>query len=126
VIGMPAEIGTAICRSASGPERNRRERTRRGFLSAPGDQSPCPPGPGRGSLAIMREPTESRSLAIAALEGRVRRLEAWVAALAEAAEVLARGLEGGPLEGPTHRSAEQAARQARELLLSARPGRLVD
>jgi len=50
----------------------------------------------------------------------MHRLEAQVDALAEAIEVLARGLEGGPMAEPRNRHAEEAARRAHELLLLAR------
>jgi hypothetical protein len=60
------------------------------------------------------------------MEERVHRLEAQADVLAEAIEVLARGLEGGPMTEPRNRQAEEAARRAHELLLLARsapPGR---
>jgi hypothetical protein len=87
------------------------------------DERPCPPASGRGSLAFMREP-ESDSAARAALD-RLRRLEARVDALAEAVEVLARGLEGSPMAEPVNPPAREAARRAHELLLLAKPGRRV-
>jgi len=63
----------------------------------------------------MREVAESGSAAMAALEGRMRRLERRVAALAEAVEVLARVLEGGPMAEPENGGgATEAARRARE------------
>jgi hypothetical protein len=65
----------------------------------------------------MSELAESGSAAIAAVERRVRRLEAQLEALAEAVEVLARGLEGGPMAEPEDFRPEKAARRARELLL---------
>jgi hypothetical protein len=71
----------------------------------------------------MREP-ESDSAATAALD-RLRLLEARVDALAEATDVLARGLEGSPMIEPENHLVREAARQAHELLLLARPGRLV-
>jgi hypothetical protein len=52
---------------------------------------------------------------------RLRRLEARVDALAEAVEVLARGLEGSPLAEPDNHPAREAARRAHELLLLAKP-----
>ena len=67
----------------------------------------------------MREP-ESDSAARAALD-RLRRVEARVDALAEAVEVLARGLEGSPMGGLVNHPAREAARRAHELLL-AKPG----
>jgi len=54
------------------------------------------------------------------MEERVHRLEAQADALAEAIEVLARGLEGGPMTEPRNSQAEAAARRAHELLLLAR------
>ena len=50
----------------------------------------------------------------------MHRLEVQADALAEAIEVLARGLEGGPMAEPRNRHAEEAARHAHELLLLAR------
>lgn len=50
----------------------------------------------------------------------MRRLEGQVGALAEAIDVLARGLEGGPAAEPQERGAEEAARRAHELLLLVR------
>jgi hypothetical protein len=59
--------------------------------------------------------------AVKALDG-LRRLEARVDALAEAVEVLARGLEGNPMAEPENHPAREAARRAHELLLLAKPG----
>ena len=67
----------------------------------------------------MREP-EPDSASKAAVD-RLRRLEARVDALAEAVEVLARGLEGSPMAEPENHSARDAARRAHELLLLAKP-----
>jgi hypothetical protein len=67
----------------------------------------------------MREVAESGSVAVAAIERRVRLLEARV----EAVEVLARGLEDSPMAEPVNHLAGEAARRAHELLLLARPGR---
>ena len=53
----------------------------------------------------------------------LRRLEARVDALAEAVDVLARGLEGNPMAEPENDSAREAARRAHELLLLAKPRR---
>jgi hypothetical protein len=50
----------------------------------------------------------------------MRRLEGQVGALAEAMDVLARGLEGDPTAEPQERGAEEAARRAHELLLLVR------
>ena len=55
-----------------------------------------------------------------ALEERVHRLEVRVATLADAVDVLARGLGGGPLAEPDERKAVDAARQAHDLLLAGR------
>lgn len=52
----------------------------------------------------------------------VRQLEARVDALIDAVEVLARGLEDGPMAAPDERKPEEAARRARELLLLAKYG----
>jgi len=71
----------------------------------------------------MREVVESESAAIAAIERRVRLLEARVEAVAEAVEVLARGLEGSPIAEPENHPAREAARRAHELLLLAKSGR---
>ncbi len=43
-------------------------------------------------------------------------------ALIDAVEILARGLEGGPMATPEDRKPEEAARRARELLLLAKQG----
>jgi len=75
----------------------------------------------------MNTPAETHgSPGTATIEERVHRLEAQADVLAEAIEVLARGLEGGPMAEPRNRHAEEAARRAHELLLLARsnlPGR---
>lgn len=42
-------------------------------------------------------------------------------ALIEAVQVLARGLENGPMAEPRNRHTEEAARRAHELLLLAKP-----
>jgi hypothetical protein len=55
-----------------------------------------------------------------ALEERVHQLETRVATLADAVDVLARGLEGGPLAEPDERKVIDAARKAHDLLLAAR------
>jgi len=89
----------------------------------PCDERPCPSASGRGRVAFMREP-EPDSAARAALD-RLLRLEARVDALAEAVEVLARGLEGSPMAEPVNHPAREAARRAHELLLLAKPGRQV-
>ena len=71
----------------------------------------------------MREVTDSESAAMAALDRRVRLLEARVEAIAEAVEVLARGFEGSPMAEPEDFRPREAASRARELLLLARQGR---
>ncbi len=71
----------------------------------------------------MREVAESGSAAMAAIERRVRLLETRVETIAEAVEVLARGLEGSPMAEPEDFRPEEAARRARELLLLAKSGR---
>ena len=69
----------------------------------------------------MNTPAETGgSSGSATMEERVHRLEVHADALAEAIEVLARGLEGGPMAEPRNRQAEEAARHAHELLLLAR------
>jgi hypothetical protein len=82
-------------------------------------KDPARPASGWGSLMFMRE-SESDPAATA-LEG-LRRLEARVDALAEAIEVLARGLEGSPMAEPGSSAARESARRAHELLLLAKPG----
>lgn len=71
----------------------------------------------------MREVAESGSAALAAVETRVRRLEAQVEALAEALDTLARGLEDGPVAEPGTKNPGEAARRTRELLILAKSGR---
>ena len=83
-------------------------------------KDPAQPGPGRGNLRLMKEPESDP--AAKALDG-LRRLEARVDALAEAVEVLVRGLEGSPMAEPENHPARDAARRAHELLLLAKPGR---
>jgi hypothetical protein len=85
-----------------------------------GDEGPWLPASGGGNLKFMRD-TESDPAA-KALDG-LRLLEARVDALAEAVEVLARGLEGSPIAEPVNHPAREAARRAHELLLLARSGR---
>jgi hypothetical protein len=62
----------------------------------------------------------SSSLGGPVLEERVHRLEAQLEALIEAVEVLARGLENGPMAEPRNRHTEEAARRTHELLLLAK------
>ena len=54
------------------------------------------------------------------LTERIRRLEDQLAALTEAVEVLARGLESNPMAEPPNHHIEEAARRAHELLLLAK------
>jgi hypothetical protein len=68
-----------------------------------------------------REQADSDSATSTAL-AEIRQLEARVDALIDAVEVLARGLEGGPMATPEDRKPEEAARRARELLLLAKQG----
>jgi len=55
---------------------------------------------------------------VAVLEQRVHILEAQVTRLTEAVRLLAAGLEGTPFDGPDERAAAEAARIARELLIT--------
>ena len=73
-------------------------------------------------LACMNGSPDSASAAsgVTELAERVRRLEAQTAALIEAVEVLARGLEGSPMAEPPGRHVEEAARRTHELLLLAK------
>lgn len=68
----------------------------------------------------MREVAESGYAAIAAVERRIRRLEAQVEALTEAVEALAQGLAGSPMAEPGVTNPAEAARRAHELLLLAK------
>jgi hypothetical protein len=70
----------------------------------------------------MKEVAESQFAAIAAIERRVRQLEARVDSLAEAVEVLARGLEGSPMAEQENHPVTEAARRAHELLAKAGRG----
>ena len=54
------------------------------------------------------------------LTEHVRRLEDQLTALAEAVEVLTRGLERSPMAEPQNHHIEEAARRAHELLLLAK------
>jgi hypothetical protein len=78
-------------------------------------------------LARMNGSANSSSAVGGATEvtERLRRLEEQIAALIEAVEVLARGLESSPVAEPPNRHGAEAARRAHELLLlvkSATPG----
>ncbi|MGE5290199.1 MAG: hypothetical protein ACM3ML_24035 [Micromonosporaceae bacterium] len=54
---------------------------------------------------------------LATLEERLSEVELRVAMLTEAVRVLARGLEGSPVDEPADGAAAEAARRARELLM---------
>ncbi len=58
-----------------------------------------------------------------ALQERVHLLEVRVAALAEALQILARGLEDLPTAEPGGQPAAEAARRAHDLLLATQPRR---
>ncbi len=68
----------------------------------------------------MNTAAEPSGDSTATLKQRVHRLENQVNAVIEAIEVLARGLEDGPLAEPPGLRAERAARHAHELLLLAK------
>ena len=69
----------------------------------------------------MNRPAEPRGGPAAATpEERLRRLEDQVDALIEAVEVLARGLEHGPMAEPADTRVEMAARRTHELMLLAK------
>jgi hypothetical protein len=78
--------------------------------------------PQRGSIGVMNVAGQPPSAypGESALEERVHRLEAQMEALVEAVEVLARGLENGPMAEPQNRHTEEAARRTHELLLLAK------
>jgi hypothetical protein len=67
-----------------------------------------------------REPAEPDPASTALTE--LRQLQARVDALIDAVDVLARGLESGPMTAPDDFEPGQAARRARELLLLAKFG----
>lgn len=69
---------------------------------------------------MNRSAEPARGGSATAVEDRVHRLEAQVDALTEAVEVLARGLEDGPMAEPRNRHTEEAARRTHELLLLAK------
>lgn len=100
---------------------------RAGRTGAPGLRGACGgderlwlPASGPASLGFMKKPESDP--AAKALDG-LRRLEARVDALAEAVEVLARGLEGSPIAEPGSSTPAESARRAHELLLLAKSGR---
>lgn len=59
-----------------------------------------------------------QEVSMTVLEERLHHLEAKVATLAGALRILARALEGGPMAEPGGREVAEAARQARDLLLT--------
>ncbi len=66
------------------------------------------------------DPSE-RETSVTALQERVNLVEVRVAALTEALQVLARGLEDLPTAEPGGKPAAEAARRAHDLLLAAQP-----
>lgn len=66
------------------------------------------------------DPSE-RETSVTALQERMNLVEVRVAALTEALQVLARGLEDLPTAEPGGKPAAQAARRAYDLLLAAQP-----
>jgi hypothetical protein len=92
------------------------------FRREGGDQRPWLSFPQRGSIGVMNTAAQSPSSSSggSALGDRVHRLEAQMEALVEAVQVLARGLENGPMAEPRNRHAEEAARRTHELLLLAK------
>jgi hypothetical protein len=66
------------------------------------------------------DPSE-REASVTALQERMNLVEVRVAALTEALQVLARGLEDLPTAEPGGRPAAEAARRAHDLLLAAQP-----
>jgi len=89
---------------------------------------PAQPSLRRGSIGAMNRSAETApgGPGQATVDDRVRLLEAQVESLIDAVEVLARGLEDGPMAEPRRRRAEHAARRTHELLLLAKsspPGR---
>ena len=78
-------------------------------------------GIGAGSMSMNRSAEPARAEPdLVALEDRIRQLEAQMEALIEAVEVLARGLERGPMDEPQNTRTEEAARRTHELLLLAK------
>jgi len=73
----------------------------------------------------MSAGSPSAAIETTELAEHVRTLEEQLAAVIEAVEVLARGMESSPMAEPRDRHIEKAARRAHELLLlakSAAPG----
>jgi hypothetical protein len=71
----------------------------------------------------MTEHTDPSELetSVTALQERMNLVEVRVAALTEALQVLARGLEDLPTAEPGGKPAAEAARRAHDLLLAAQP-----
>jgi hypothetical protein len=71
----------------------------------------------------MTEHTDrsERETSVTALQERMNLVEVRVAALTEALQVLARGLEDLPTAEPGGKPAAEAARRAHDLLLAAQP-----
>jgi hypothetical protein len=66
------------------------------------------------------DPSE-RETSVTAFQERMNLVEVRVAALTEALQVLARGLEDLPTAEPGGKPAAEAARRAHDLLLAAQP-----
>ena len=66
------------------------------------------------------DPSEGET-SVTALQERMNLVEVRVAALTEALQVLARGLEDLPTAEPGGKPAAEAARRAHDLLLAAQP-----
>jgi hypothetical protein len=66
------------------------------------------------------DPSE-RETSVTALQERMNLVEVRVAALTEALQLLARGLEDLPTAEPGGKPAAEAARRAHDLLLAAQP-----
>jgi len=66
------------------------------------------------------DPSE-RETSVTALQERMNLVEVRVAALTEALQVLARGLEDLPTAEPGGKPTAEAARRAHDLLLAAQP-----
>src|SRR5208282_133032 len=84
-------------------------------------KGPALRSPETGACVVMNRSAESGPGSTSmTVEARVRRLEVQVERLTEAIEVLAHGLEGGPMAEPRNHHTEEAARRAHELLLLAK------
>ncbi|HVB44206.1 MAG TPA: hypothetical protein VNF47_16080 [Streptosporangiaceae bacterium] len=69
---------------------------------------------------MSRSTDSGRGAAVPPVEERVHRLETQLDAITEAVEVLARGLEDGPMAEPASGQVQEAARRTHELLLLAK------